>query len=323
MPNVLIVLTLPEKVRNAYRDRLSASFPDLKFDLVDHHSKAHQLSHDADIVISFGVQLADDIFRLGQKIRWVQALGSGVDGIVDQPSLRDDIVVTNMQGLHGAPCAESALCSMLSLARAVPRVLDNQRKGTWERFPLRLLDRKTVVIVGVGVIAEALAPRCEAMGMRVVGVSSAPRDLPGFDKIVSRSQLVEIAAEADHMVLVAPYTPANHHMINADVLAAMKPGAFLINIARGGVVDEEALMAALDERRIAGAALDVFAEEPLPKGHRLWAMDNVIVTPHLAGFHDEYQDLAIPIVEHNIRKFLAGDIAGMINVVRDGKGARS
>lgn len=323
MPNVLIVLTLPEKIRNQYRDRLSASFPDIRFDLVDHHSKAHALSHDADIVISFGVQLSDDIFRLGEKVRWVQALGSGVDGIVDQPSLRGDIVVTNMQGLHGAPCAESALCSMLSLARAMPRVLDNQRAGTWDRFPLKLLDRKTVAIVGVGVIAEALAPRCKAMGMRVVGVSSAPRDLPGFDAIVPRSELLRIAAEADYMVLVAPYTAANHHMINAEVLAAMKRGAFLINIARGGVVDEEALMAALDEGRIAGAALDVFAEEPLPKGHPFWAMKNVIVTPHLAGFHDEYQDLAIPIVEHNIRKFLAGDIAGMINVVRDGKGAKS
>ena len=322
MPNVLIVLTLPEKVRSQYRDRLAASFPNFKIDLVDHHSKALPLAAEADIVISFGVQLSDDIFRAGRNIRWVQALGSGVDGIIDQPSFRSDIVVTNMQGLHGAPCAESALCSMLSLARAMPRVLDNQRNREWDRFPLKLLDRKTVVIVGVGVIAEALAPRCKAMGMRVVGVSSAPRDLPGFDHMRPRSELQQAAAEADYMVLVAPYTSANHHMVNAHVLAAMKTGAFLVNIARGGVVDEEALMAALDGGRIAGASLDVFAQEPLPVDHRLWAMENVIVTPHLAGFHDEYQDLAIPIVEHNIHKFCAGDIAGMINVVRDGKKAK-
>ncbi|MDB5572288.1 MAG: hypothetical protein JWN93_3471 [Hyphomicrobiales bacterium] len=323
MTNLLIVLTLPEPVRNVYRDRLRASFPDLKIDMVDHHSKAAPFTPDADIVVSFGVQLSDEIFARGKNIKWVQALGSGVDGIVDQPSLRPEIVVTNMQGLHGPPCAESALCSMLALARAMPRVMENQRHAKWERFPMRLLDGKTAVLVGVGVIAEALAPRCKAMGMRVIGVSGATRAVVGFDEMRPRARLRETAAEADFLVMIAPYTPQNHHMIDAGVIAAMKPQSFLINIARGGVVDEDALLDALRRKRIAGASLDVFKEEPLPEPHPFWSMDNVIVTPHLAGLHDEYPDRAIPIVEHNIRKFLAGDVAGMTNVVRDGKDQRS
>ncbi len=323
MTNLLIVLTLPEPVRNVYRDRLRATFPNIKIDMVDHHSKAAPFVPDADIVVSFGVQLSDDIFAQGKKIKWVQALGSGVDGIVDQPSLRPDVIVTNMQGLHGPPCAESALCSMLALARAMPRVMENQRNAKWERFPMRLLDGKTAVLVGVGVIAEALAPRAKAMGMRVIGVSSAARDVPGFDEMRPRARLREAAAEADFLVMIAPYTAQNHHMIDADIISAMRPQSFLINIARGGVVDEDALLDALQNRRIAGASLDVFKEEPLPQLHPFWSMDNVIVTPHLAGLHDEYPDRAIPIVEHNITKFLAGDIAGMTNLVRDGKDQRS
>jgi phosphoglycerate dehydrogenase-like enzyme len=311
MSNLLIVLTLPEPVRAIYQDRLRAAFPQHTIDMVDHNTKVGPYIANADVLISFGVQLSDACFRDGVKLKWVQALGSGVDGIVDQPSLRDDIIVTNMQGLHGPPCAEAALGSMLALARSMPQVFANQQAARWERFPLRLLDRKTVVIVGVGVIAEALAPRCKAMGMRVVGVSGSTRLPDGFDAMRPRAQLREAAAEADYLVALAPYTPQNHHLIDADVLAAMKPSACLVNVARGGVVDEEALLEALSGNRISGAALDVFS------------VDNVIVTPHLAGLHDEYPDRALPILEHNIRAFDAGDIAGMINVVKTGQPERS
>jgi phosphoglycerate dehydrogenase-like enzyme len=120
----------------------------------------------------------------------------------------------------------------------------------------------------------------------------------------------------DFLVLLTPYTPDTHRIVSAKVLAAMKPSAFLVNLARGGIVDEAALAGALRERRIAGAALDVFATEPLPAEHAFWGMDNVIVTPHLGGFHDQYAEQALPTVEENLRRFLAGDLTNMINVVR-------
>ncbi|MGE3246867.1 MAG: D-2-hydroxyacid dehydrogenase [Beijerinckiaceae bacterium] len=318
MKNLLIVLTLPEPVRNVYRERLREAFPQLVIDMVDHNSNAGPYLEKAEAILAFGVMLSDEIFAKGRNVKWVQALGSGVDGIVDQPSFREDILVTNMQGLHGPPCAEAAICGMLDLARAMPRVLDNQRNRRWQRFPVRLLDGKKVCIIGLGVIAEALAPRCQALGMHVTGVTGTPRDLPGFDAIVSRNAMMDVVRDSDFVVLLTPYTKENHHLANADFFAAMKKDAYLVNIARGGVVDEAALIAALQDKRIAGAALDVFETEPLPEDHPLWSLDNVIVTPHLGGFHDEYPQRALPILEHNIARFLAGDIDGMINIVNRG-----
>ncbi len=317
---LLIVLTLPEPVRNIYRQRLATAFPDIEIDMVDHNSKAGALAEKADALMAFGVMLSDEIFARGKNIRWVQAFGSGVDGITDQPSFRRDIVVTNMRGVHGAPLAESALCSMLALARALPRVIENQRVHKWERFALRLIDGKTVSILGIGVIAEALAPRCKAMGMRTIGVTSTPRPVAGFDEVWPRQRMNEAIAEADYLVLLAPYTKDNHHLMDEQRLALMKESAFLINIARGGVVDENALIEALRDRRIAGASLDVFAQEPLPADNALWDLDNVLITPHLGGFHDEYPQMILPVIEHNLAKFLAGDLAGMQNIANPAKG---
>jgi len=224
--------------------------------------------------------------------------------------------VTNMHGLHGDSVPEAAIMLMLTLARDLPRALRNQRERKWERYPARLLKGKTVGIFGVGAIARSLAPKCKAFGMKVVGISSVPREMPGLDRVVHRDALGEVARELDFLVLLTPYTPETHGIVSASVLAAMKPSAYLINLARGGIVDEDALLRALGEKRIAGAALDVFAAEPLPPEHLLWSMDNVIVTPHLGGFHDQYAEEALPTVEDNLRKFLAGDIASMVNVVK-------
>ncbi len=319
MTNILVVLALPEPVRNVYATRLRETFPDVHFDVVEHNTKAGPFLGKAEAVIAFGVMLSNEIFAKGKNIRWVQAMGSGVDGIVDQPAYTDAIAVCNMQGLHGAPCAEAALASMLGLARYMPRVIGNQHKSHWERFPVRLLDGKTAVLIGLGVIAEALAPRCKAMGMRVIGVSGAPRTLPGFDEVRPRSQMMQSVRDADHLILLAPSTKENHHLVNAEMLAAMKPSAFLINIARGDVVDETALIETLKAKKIAGAGLDVFDQEPLPPDHVLWTLDNVLITPHLAGFHDEYPQRAMPILLHNVQKFLDGDFAAMINIVNPGK----
>jgi phosphoglycerate dehydrogenase-like enzyme len=314
--NLLIVLALPEQMRNRYYERIRAAFPELKVDLVDHHNKVGPHIESADILVAFGVMLADHVFKAGTKLKWVQALGSGVDGIVDQPSLREDVLVTNLHGIHGAPVSEAAIGAMLALSRDLPRVLRNQARHAWERFPARLLQDKTAGIFGVGVIAEALAPKCKALGMRVIGISSTPRTVAGFDRIFPREALMEAVRELDYLILLTPHSPATHGTVDANVFAAMKPTSYLINLARGGVVDEPALIEALEARRIAGAALDVFAEEPLPPEHPFWRMEQVIVTPHLGGFCDVYVDHALPIVEENIRRFLAGDRANMINVVR-------
>jgi len=321
MADLLIVLTLPEPVRMKYYNHLRAKFPELTVNMVDNHGKVGPYIESADILVSFGVQLADHVYKEGRNLKWIQALGTGVDGIIGQPSLQDNVLVTNMHGLHGASMPEAAILSMLALARDLPRVLRNQARHAWDRFPSRLLKGKTVGIVGVGAIAEDLAPKCKMFGMSVVGITSAKREVAGFDRMVGRDQLEEAVRELDYVLLLTPYTPQTCGIVNAKILAAMKPTSFLINLARGGVVDEPALIEALKGRRIAGAALDVFAEEPLPADHPFWNMENVIVTPHLGGFHDQYAEQALPTVEENVRRFLAGDTENMINVVRRPRGA--
>ena len=168
----------------------------------------------------------------------------------------------------------------------------------------------------MGVIAEALAPRCKALGMSVVGISSVKRAVAGFDRVYGRDELVSAVRELDYVVVLTPYSPATRHIVDDAVLSAMKPTSYLVNLARGGVIDEPALIAALQDGQISGAALDVFSQEPLPQHHPLWSMKNVIIMPHLGGFFDGYADRALPVVEENIRRFLVGDLANMINIVR-------
>ena len=317
MPRLLILLTFPQQMRDQYRGRLAERFPKLDIDVTDHYSKAPPLIRDAEALLTFGPHAKDEVFRAAERLRWVQALGTGVDGIVDQPSLRPGIVVTNVRGIHGGPVSEAAIMMMLALARGVAESVRNQDRHAWVRWPPpRLLEGKTVGIFGVGLIAEALAPKCKALGMTVIGFTSARRDLPGFDAMHDRGELLAKAGSLDHLVLLAPYSQETHRLIDARVFAAMKPTSYLINLARGGIVDEEALLAALDRSEIAGAALDVFQEEPLPPDHPLWAHKNVLITPHLGGFFDEYPERALPTIEHNMACFLRGDFDGMINVVR-------
>ena len=316
MTNVLIVLTLPEPVRMQYFDYLGTHFPEVRLDMVGHHSKVDPYIAAAEVLITFGPHVANHVFEKAKSLKWVQALGTGVDGIADQPGLRRDVLVTNMHGFHGAPVSEAALMAMLSLARDLPRSLRQQARRKWDRFPVRLLKEKTVGIFGVGTIAAELAPKCQALGMKVVGISSAKRKVPGFDAMFGREELAQAVKEFDYFVLLTPYTPQMHHVVNAKIFAAMKPSSFFINLARGGVVDEDALLDVLKNNRIAGAALDVFAQEPLPEDSPFWDMENVILTQHQGGFFDGYPRFALPVVEHNLRKYLAGDLKGMINVVK-------
>ena len=315
MTSLLMLLAMPPEITTQYYARLRATFPGLDMHLVDHHSKVGPYIGSADILMTFGPMLTDEVLRQATNLKWIQALGTGVDNLVDLPSLRRDVTITNIRGIHGAAVSEAAIMSMLALARDFTRVIRNQDRQFWDRWPTRLLEGKTVGILGMGVIAEALAPRCKALGMSVVGISSVKRAVAGFDRVYGRDELVSAVRDLDYVVVLTPYSPATRHIVDDAVLSAMKPTSYLVNLARGGVIDEQALIAALQNGQIAGAALDVFSQEPLPQHHPLWSMKNVIIMPHLGGFFDGYADRALPVVEENIRRFLVGDLANMINIV--------
>jgi phosphoglycerate dehydrogenase-like enzyme len=318
MPRLLILLTFPAEVTEQYRARLSRTFPEIVVDVAATADKAAAALADADMLITFG-QMIKNLkldFAAARNLKWVQALGTGLDGITDQPALKPGVTVTSLHGVHGAPVSEAALASMLALSRDLPGFVRAQDEHQWKRWPAKLLQGKTVGILGIGVIAEALAPKCKALGMTVVGITSSPRQVAGFDRVHPVGELLQVLAGVDHFVLLTPYSPATHQMIDAEVFAAMKPGAYLVNLARGGVVDEDALLEVLRFGGIAGAALDVFSQEPLPQDHPFWTLPNVLITPHVGGFNDGYARQAIPLVLENIRRFLAGDTANMLNVVK-------
>ena len=316
MPQLLILTEVQEAMRARYKAMLLERFPQLTINVVGHHNDVGPFIADTDILLCFSPPMADHVVRDAPKLKWIQALGTGVDNIVDLPSLGKEVIVTNIRGIHGAPVSEATIAYMLSLARDLPRSAHAQDRSAWERWPARLLSGKTVGIYGVGLIAEYLAPICKAFGMTVIGLSGSPRAAPGFDRMVARTDLVKIAPELDYLVALAPLTTETRGVIGEKVFAAMKPSTYLVNVARGGVVDEPALIKALESGQIAGAALDVFSEEPLPSDNPLWKTRNLTIFPHLGGYSEGYEDRAMPTIAGNMAKFLSGDLKNMINIVR-------
>jgi len=316
MLNLLILTEVQEAMQQRYKQMLLERFPQLTINVVGHHNDVDPYIADTDILLCFSPPMADHVVRDAKKLKWIQALGTGVDNIVDLPSLDPEVVVTNIRGIHGAPVSEATIAFMLSLARDMPRSVHAQDRCDWERWPSQLLAGKTVGILGVGLIAEYLAPICKAFGMTTVGITGNPRPTPGFDRMVKRDDLAAVVPEFDFLVVLIPMSEETRNIIGEKVLKAMKPTAYLVNVARGGVVDEPALIKALEAGEIAGAGLDVFSEEPLPADNPLWKTKNVTVFPHLGGYSEGYENRAMPTIERNMRCFLGNELKSMINIVR-------
>jgi phosphoglycerate dehydrogenase-like enzyme len=296
-----------------YADAVARQIPELRVFATSNRAEAIAAAPRATAIVAKAQDVLPEFIAAMPALDFIQALTTGIDPLLAL-KLPRSVTITTTRGMHAPQMAELAFLLMLSLSRKVPQMFANQREARWQRWGQNLLFGKTVAIVGVGSISEALALRCQAFGIKVIGISSRT-SAAGFDELKPRGQLKEVAARADFLVLLVPYAPDTHHLIDAAVLAAMRRSAFLINIARGKVVDEAALIDALRNRTIAGAGLDVFATEPLPASSPLWALDNAIVTPHIGGLSDIYAEQAVPTVLHNLRAYLDGDLPAMQNRV--------
>jgi len=312
-PSILILLPWEPAIRHCYENLIRERFPDLSVKTVPNVAEARAAIVDADIFMAFGVAVKEDIFVDAKRLKWVHAFGTGVDGITDRAGLARDIIVTSTRGVHGAPLSEIAILHMLALARDFPRSVRARDEHRWDRFRIKILQGRRVGILGVGLIAEALAPRLKALNMHVVGISRTARDLPGFDEWVPRDDLKKAVADLDFLVLLIPLDDTTQRIINAPVLNAMKKGAYIVNIARGGIIDEPALIEALKSGQIGGAALDTVWNEPMPKDDPLWDAPNLIITPHLGGFYDTYPEDTIDQIAHNLRALMAGRVDEMVN----------
>lgn len=260
-------------------------------------------------------------------LRWVQFHFTGIDTMVENPLIKKpDLVATTLSGAAAPQMAEYALAMMLALGRRLPDMMAHQARSEWprdrwERFRPVELRGSTVGIVGYGSIGREIARLVSAFGAKVLAVKRDvmhPEDtgytLPGlgdpggdlFHRLYPYQAVGSMMKECDFVVIALPYTPETRGMIGAHELASMKHTAYLINMARGGIVDQAALLTALQERRIAGAALDVFQEEPLPSNSPFWKLPNVIISPHIAGHSIYYNERAIGLFAENLKRYLSG-----------------
>ena len=298
-----------------FLDKLAPLFPEVTFTVGsfrDDFGKEFELY---DVLFTFSDFLSPYSFNKSNQLRWVQSLGAGLDGIIDSPYLDDTVIFTSMRGIHGPQVSELVFMHMLSLSRNYSRAMLNQVDRLWERWPAKSLQKKTVGLLGVGVISKALAKRCKAFDMNVVGITNTHRELEHFDKIILRKELIPVVKELDYLVVLVPLDGETRGLVDEHIFSNMKRTAFLINVSRGGVVDENALMTAINNGEIAGAGLDVFEQEPLPVDSPLWSQSNLNLTPHLGGMVDNYAEQAIPILKHNLRVYLRGQIDKMLNLV--------
>lgn len=311
MTKVLIVDVHAEM----YRDALQAEFPALQFALFHGAAEVTGDLSDIEVMIMFGIELRDRMLNGAPRLKWIQSLATGVDHFLRSPALKPDVLITSGRGIHGPPMREQVVYMMMAVSRNATRQVEDHQHRVWARRLWSTLHGKTAVIVGTGVVGAAIGELLAAFGMHVVGVSRTPRAQKGFGEIMPMDRLQEAASKADYLINVQPATATNLNLFDGAVFAAMKPSAYYISAGRGQTVDEAALIAALSERRIAGAAFDVFQTEPLPPDSPFWSLPNVFITPHVGGYIVEYEEFIMPLIVDNMRAFLAGRHSEMRNVV--------
>jgi len=298
-----------------YKSKLGPQFPELSIHAVAEEEEVGDLIEKTDILMT--IKITDETMKKASRLQWIQAMTTGVDFFLKLPSLRRDVIMTSTRGIHGPQMSEMAILLMLALNRNFPQIVRNQDQRIWDRWPTKLLYQKKVGILGLGVSGREITRKCKAFHMTVYGINRTKREVEFVDHFFYPDGLLEVIREVDYFVIVVPSTPETRKMVGAEAIAAMKPTAFLINVGRGDVVDEEALIHALKTGKIAGAALDVFAcdPDPLAKESPLWGMKNVIITPRVSGMSDIYPDQILPIVEENLRRFLKGERRDLINFI--------
>ncbi|TMV91816.1 D-2-hydroxyacid dehydrogenase [Thioclava sp. BHET1] len=304
------VLILDARADN-YATAIRARWPDMAVFSAATPDDLPDEALSAEVLVGLAPYLKDDLLERMSGLRWIHALTTGVDNLLASKVLSRDVTLTRSRGIHGPQMAELALMLAMALMRDLPRMIDNQRCDHWERWEQPVLDGRRMCILGLGSIAEALAVRARAFGMEVTGVSDGRAEVPGFARIYKRAELHAAVDEADILTVLVPYSPATHHIVDAEVLAAMRQGSLLINIARGGCVDEAALAASLRSGHLGGAGLDVYATEPW-SGPQPWKeFPNVIATPHVGGLSDAYAKNALPILLTHLEDYREGGAAAL------------
>jgi phosphoglycerate dehydrogenase-like enzyme len=315
MIKLLIVLQHSFELWNApdwFPQRLQRDFPQIEvvhfasYDGIEPHLR------DAEIIVTWS--LRPEQFALAKQLRWIHSPAAAVHQLMLPELVHSDVVLTNAREVHGPVVAEHVLALIFALAKQLPQAVRLQEKHIWGQEIMwrgsprpREVAGATLGLVGVGSIGREVAIRAAALGMRIIATRENPeKGRPdGVEQVYASTEIHTLLEQSDYVVLAAPTTSATAGLINAERLAHMKPDGFLINVGRGPLVDETALADALGKHKIGGAALDVFEPEPLPDDSPLWALENLLITPHTAGLTDKLWERHYALITENLHRYLA------------------
>lgn len=240
------------------------------------------------------------------KLRWAQAMTAGVEGWLALPDLPAHLTLTCARGTHEESMPENIVGALMYAAKPYGAAVENQKRGKWVHTVAQPLTGKTLGILGVGAIGRHVARISAVLGMRIIGTRRRPEPMDNVAEVLPPERTSQVLAQSDFLLLLLPATPETDNFINAERLGMMKPGAWLLNFGRGHLVKDDDLVAAVKEKKIAGAILDVFRQEPLPAGHPFWTTEGIIVLPHIGGPHPQRDKFVARLFADNLRRFLDG-----------------
>lgn len=306
------------------RERLARDFPEIEFVHLPNYDGLSREIQNADVLI--GWSISPEQFRAARKLKWIHSPAAAVHQLMFPELISSNVIVTNSGDVHGPVVAEHAIAVLLALAKRLPEAMRYQGKKEWAQERLwreeprpREISGQTVVVVGMGSIGREFTARAKALGMKVLAVRENPaKGSAGADAVYGPSQVDAVLPQADYVLLCTPVTPSTTGLMNRARLALLKRDAYLINVGRGPLVDEAALLEALRSRTIAGAALDVFDKEPLPPDSPFWSLDNVLITPHTAAVTDRLWERHYQLIGENLRRFLGGKT--LLNLIDKSRG---
>jgi phosphoglycerate dehydrogenase-like enzyme len=297
-------------------------YPDIEFVHCEERENLKDEIEDATVYVGW---LNREVFLAAEELEWVQSPSSGINYYLAIPEfVESDVLLTSARGTHGACLAESVFAMIFAFTRQIKDFVLDQQEGQWRGYGSRgamcELTGSTMGIIGFGTVGRAVAKRAQAFDMSILAVDMFPKDKPDYVQALwGIDRLKDLLGSSDYVVVTVPYTKETEGMIGAEEIDMMRDGAMLVGISRGKIIDEEALVEALEEGRLSAAALDVFAQEPLPEDSPLWDVDNLLITPHAAGGTQYEGERVIEILKENMRRFTEGDLP-LRNQIDKGQG---
>jgi phosphoglycerate dehydrogenase-like enzyme len=300
--------------------KLQAQLGQLDISVYSSIEEAEAELAETEILLTYGEDLNVEILQKCAKLQWIMVVSAGLERLPWDALRQQRVLVTNVRGIHRGPMSEYTMGVILQLARCSQELFTLQQQKKWDRtIRVEEIQGKTLGVLGAGSIGQEIARKAKVFGMKTLGLNRSGRRVEHFDQIHPTTELNQLLGVCDYLVVVLPLTGETKLLLGAAEFGRMKESSYLINISRGEVVDEQALIAAIRDKRIAGAVLDVFCQEPLPVDSPLWDLDGVIITPHLSSRSPLYMERAMEIFAHNLTVFLQG-YGEMRNIIDLSKG---